>query len=80
MSAINREVTDEQLREVRQAAFALEQVLYPNDEREQRKGATYIELCVFRGIVTLDSVHKAIAKKAAELFTVPVEKGHGNLA
>ena len=79
MAAINHDVTEEQLREVRQAAFALEQVLYPDDEVEQRLGALRIEAGVFRGLVTLDSVRKCIANRARELFNIAVEKGHGNV-
>ena len=79
MAAINHDVTLEELREIRQAAYALEQVLYPDDELEQRRGALRIEAGVFRGLVTLDSVRALIAKRAAELFTIPVEKGHGTI-
>lgn len=79
MSAINHNLTDQELKDIRYALLALENKMYPNNPSFADEGSRQITIGVFRNLIQPDSVHNWIANKAREIFTVPVEKGHGNV-
>lgn len=80
MSAINHNLTDQELKDIRYALIALENAMYPNNPAYADEGSRQITIGVFRNLIEPESVQAWIANKAKELFTVPEQKGTGNLS
>lgn len=80
MAAINHRLTEKDLLEIKQALDAIEAKMYPNNPKFAAEGSRLATIGVFRNLIDPESVYRWIAKRASEVFTIPVEKGHGNLA
>jgi len=78
-AAINHALTETELHEIHLAISALEAKMYPNDPNDAAEGSRLFTIGVFRNLIDPESVYTWIASKARELFTVQVEKGHGNI-
>lgn len=77
MSAINHNLTEQELLDIRNALMALENQLYPNDPAYADEGSRLLTIGVFRNLIDTDSIHTWIANKAREVFVKPIEKGNG---
>jgi two-component SAPR family response regulator len=79
MAAINHRLTEQDLLEIKQALDAIEAKMYPNDPKNAAEGSRLATIGVFRNLIDPESVYRWITNKAAELFVIPVEKGHGTI-
>lgn len=79
MAAINHAITEKELYEIKLALDAIELKMYPNDPKDAAEGSRQLTIGVFRNLIEPQSVYTWIAHKAQELFTVPIEKGHGTI-
>lgn len=77
MACINPNITEQELCDIRYALLALENKMYPDDPAFADEGSRQLTIGVFRNLITPDSMYAWITNKAREVFTVPIEKGHG---
>lgn len=79
MAAINHDISERELYEIKLALDAIETMMHPNDPKDAAEGSRQLTIGVFRNLIEPNSVYRWITNKATELFTIPVEKGHGKL-
>lgn len=79
MAAINHRLTEQDLKEIKLALDAIEARMHPDDPIDANEGSRLITIGVFRNLIDPDSIYRWITQKAIEVFTIPVEKGHGTI-
>ena len=77
MSAINHNLTEKELHDIRYALLALENQMYPDDPAFADEGSRQLTIGVFRNLIDSESVQTWIARRAEEVFVIPVQKGNG---
>jgi len=79
MAAINHNLTEQEIVDIRHASLTIQNKMYPDDPAYADEGSRQITIGVFRNLIEPTSVYIWIANRMKKVFVVDVEKGHGNL-